>query len=369
MSKQALKVEINGKQCSVRFNIDKARFEHNFGYRDNNNVRQSRIITGNSVDELVNNINKFQQQIKNQSIHNDNILLKNYIKYYLSTIAIMKNRNSTIKTMESSLNALPNSILNTTLNNLTTTQFQVMYADLNKTHAINTVKNLHQNINTILNYAVKTKLISKNVNNDCIVHNYINGKKIYISIEDILYILNKLKNNEKYYVLYRPVLFLAVSGVRLGECLGLQKQCIDINTGIVKIQAQISAYSGFSTHLKTKSSYRTLQLSKDIINIITQYDNDSNFVFTSRKGIPWTVWSFRNKFGSVFKEIGYPNITPKQFRNSFVKNAVKDNVSLKIIQNILGHSKLSTTMDIYGELADSDTYNVTKSMCSYFTDV
>ena len=369
MKKEKIKINIKGKNCTIRFNPNKVRFEHNFGYKDNNGIRQSRIITGASIEELTKNIESFQDSITQHSINSSNIIFKNYIKYYFDNVAIFKNRKSTIINMQSSLRALPDTILNTPLKDLTTNQFQVVYANLNQSHTVNTVNYLNQCVNVVLNNAVKTKIISKNVNKECVVHNYVNGKKVYISIDNIISILDKLKNHKRYYVLYKPILFLSVSGVRLGECLGLKKECIDIKTGIVKIQSQISALLGYSENLKTKSSYRSIQLDMNIINILTQYDNDSDFVFTSPRGNMWSVRSFRDIFNKAFKELGYPDITPKQFRNSFVKNAVKDNTSLKIIQNILGHSKLSTTMDIYGELSDSDTYNATKSMCSHFSSV
>lgn len=369
MKKEKIKINIKGKECTARFNISKLRFEHNFGYKDNNGVRQSRIITGTSIEELTKNIESFQELIEKQSVHSNNISLDNYIEYYLDNIAKFKNRKGTISSMKNILRLIPSNIKNTSLNNLTTEQLQIAYSDMSKKYAINTVSYAHQCVNTVLNYAVKSKLISRNVNADCIVHSYVNGKKVYISVDDISKILSQLKTSKKYHYLYRPVLFLAVSGVRIGECLGLRKDCIDVNTGIVHIKNQVTAIVGYTSDLKTKASNRTIQLSKDIIDIITQYDNESEFVFTSPKGLMWTSENFHMFFRKAFNELGYSEITPKQFRNSFVKNAVKDNVSLKIIQNILGHSKLSTTMDIYGELTDSDTYIATKSMCSHFANV
>lgn len=369
MKKERIKINIMGKECTARFNINKLRFEHNFGYKDNNGVRQSRIITGTSIEELSKNIESFQELIEKQSIHNNNISLDNYIQYYLDNVAKFKNRKGTISSMKNILRLIPANVKNISLNNLTTEQLQIAYSNMSKRYSINTIAYAHQCVNTVLNYAVKSKLISRNVNADCIVHNYVNGKKVYISIDDIIKILNQLKFSKKYHYLYRPVLFLAVSGVRIGECLGLKRECIDINTGIVQIKNQVTAVVGYTSDLKTKSSNRTIQLSKDIIDIITQYDNESEFVFTSPKGLMWTSENFHMFFRKAFNDLGYPDITPKQFRNSFVKNAVKNNTSLKIIQNILGHSKLSTTMDIYGELTDVDTYNTTKAMCNNFINV
>lgn len=364
MTKEKLKININGKSCTIRFNAEKLRFEHNFGCKDNNGIRQSRIISGTSIDDLTKNIQDFYEKIKNKNIHSDQILFKNYIDFYLNNVAIIKNCQTTVYIMKSTLKRLPLSVLNTPLNRLTTKQMQIAYSQLRERYTINSVMAVNQAVNTALNYAVKIKLIPKNVNADCIVHNYVNGKKVFIDIKETIDILQKLKSSEKYKQLYRPTLFLAVTGVRCGECLGLRKSCVDTKTNIVKINAQITNFDGFKKELKTRKSNRTLQLSKEVINLITQYEDDSEFVFTTSSGKPWGYVNFHFQFRKAMSECGYPDITPKQFRNSFVKNAINKNISLKIIQNILGHSKLSTTMDIYGELTDSDTYNATITMCS-----
>lgn len=364
MKKEKIKINIMGKDCTARFNVNKLRFEHNFGYKDNNGVRQSRIITGTSIEELTKNIESFYNLISNQSIYNSNIKLENYIKFYCNDIAPLKNSLGTINSMMVVFKGLPTTLLNTPLNKITTQQLQVMYSNMNKRYADNTIKYTHQCINTILNYAVKTNLLQSNVNLDCIIPKAGNGKKIYIDTDEIITILDKIKNHKRFHILYRPVLLLAVSGIRCGECLGLKKDCIDKEKGLVYIQAQVVNFSGYTTKLKTLSSKRIIKLSKEVIDIITQYDNDSEFVFTTPRGLMWSPTNFHIFFRQAFDELGYPNITPKQFRNSFVKTAVRNNVSLKVIQNILGHSRISTTMDIYGELTSADTYNATKSICS-----
>ena len=47
-----IKVKINEKERSVRFNPKKVCFECNVGYKDNQFKQQSRIIRGASIDEL-----------------------------------------------------------------------------------------------------------------------------------------------------------------------------------------------------------------------------------------------------------------------------------------------------------------------------
>lgn len=148
-----------------------------------------------------------------------------------------------------------------------------------------------------------------------------------------------------------------VTGCRKGECLGLKKQYINKEQLTVNIAGQLTE-SGYSPQLKTNSSYRTVKITKKVMDIITQYDSkDSEFVFTY-KGNVWSTGLFGYYQKRLFKAYGRPEISVKQFRNSFVKTAILNNVSLKVLQNILGHARQSTTADIYGELLTEDTYMV-----------
>ena len=116
-------------------------------------------------------------------------------------------------------------------------------------------------------------------------------------------------------------------------------------------------------YLKTESSIRTIQLSKEVFDIITDYTgNDTEFVFCNRRGKVWNYMTFAYTLKRAFREFGLPNMSTKHFRNSFVKTAILNNVPLKIIQQILGHSKQSTTADIYGELLDSDAFMISDVM-------
>lgn len=89
---------------------------------------------------------------------------------------------------------------------------------------------------------------------------------------------------------------------------------------------------------------------------------DSDFVFTNSKGNCIGYTAFRLAMKNIFKKCGLEYRSFKQFRNSYVKTAVLNGVPLKVIQNILGHSKLSTTADIYGELESEDTFYVANKM-------
>ena len=352
--KNKLQLNINGKLISYRYNPSRQCFESNFGYKDNHGSRQSRIIRGKSVDELKTKLEDFSKVINASDVTSGNVSFENFFNFYISSIAPQNNRPSTILYKTNLFNELPVSIRSTPLNKLTSVQLQLMYSDFTNKYTSNTIKSKHELVNTILNCAVKHKIIKENPNKNCIVKGYSCVDKLYLNPEEILKFLDFLKNNKKFKKIYKPTLFIAYSGCRKGEALGLKKSCINVDTCIVTIQSQINCI-GFTNNLKTKASYRKIKLPKSVIDIITNYDNNSDFCFTDLNGNPLGYSNFSCYLSLAAKEYGLP-ITAKSFRNSFVKTAIMNSVSLKVVQNILGHSKLSTTADIYGDLKSEDTY-------------
>lgn len=351
--KNKLQLNINGKLISYRYNPLRQCFESNFGYKDNYGSRQSRIIRGKSVDELKIKLEDFSSTIKDNDITSGSITFQNYFDFYIKNIAPQNNRQTTIINKTNTFKNIPANIRSTPINKLTSMQLQLMYSDFAKKYKINTIKGFHQLINTVLNCAVKNKLIRENPNNNCIVKGYQCIDKLYLSPQEITKFLNFLKNHKAYSCLYKPILFIAYSGCRKGEMLGLKKSCIDVNSCVVTIQGQITI-NGFSNILKTKSSNRKIKLPKSVIDIIANYDNNSEFCFTNN-GKPFKPCTFNYLMRSAAKKYGL-HITAKVFRNSLVKTAIMNSVPLKVVQNILGHSKLSTTADIYGDLKSEDTY-------------
>lgn len=350
---KSFKINVLGKDRSIRFNNERMKFEYTLPYKDINGKYKNSTIRTNSIEELSNKIIEFEANIIHPN--NNNITLRSYIQYYLTNVCPTINQTNTIKLKKSILDNLPKDLLDNKLSNITPMMLQNLYAILHQNKANNTVKYYHQVLTTVFNNAIKDGIIKNNPNNLCKVQNYRTGKKIYLSPEECQKILSFTK--KEFPFLYKPFLFLIVTGCRRGECLGLKKQYVNKKQLTINIAGQITNM-GYSTRLKTNASYRTLKITKKVMDIITQdWDENSEFVFTYNSE-PWQASLFNYYQEKCFKAYGQPEISVKQFRNSFVKTAILNNVSLKVLQNILGHAKQSTTADIYGELLTEDTFMV-----------
>ena len=59
------------------------------------------------------------------------------------------------------------------------------------------------------------------------------------------------------------------------------------------------------------------------------------------------------------------NAHPHMFRHTFVRYALKSGMNFKVIQELLGHSKIETTFNLYGHPSWEDTKDELKKMSGY----
>lgn len=159
-----------------------------------------------------------------------------------------------------------------------------------------------------------------------------------------------------YYALF---LLGLTSGMRKGELLGLKWSDVDRKQGIVSVKRTI-VYSNRSLYLKdmpkTEGSIRTIQVPEQTIKIlrqlkISQKENSLDLVFPSPKtnGILYPN-SLDKQFLKTVKESGVPRISFHGLRHTFATTLLGSNVNAKVVQEMLGHATIKTTMDTYSHV-------------------
>ena len=80
-----------------------------------------------------------------------------------------------------------------------------------------------------------------------------------------------------------------------------------------------------------------------------------DLVFTNVCGNPINRDCFRRDLDKIVKEIindgiPFPQITPHTFRHTFATRSIERGIPYKVLQTIMGHSDLATTMDTYAHV-------------------
>lgn len=188
--------------------------------------------------------------------------------------------------------------------------------------------------------------------------------------EEFKQFIKQFDNDIVYHSLFMVLFY---QGLRIGEALALNWNDIDFEnaklrinkTYTSKINKEYKATNYSITSPKTQSSNRTIPIYKDVLNALKtlynyyeKFDNFNNkwFVFGGFKTLSETTLA--NKKNDACKKAKLKQITIHQFRHSCISFLANNGVSPMAIKDFVGHSKLSTTMDIYTHVYKSKIDNI-----------
>ncbi|MBQ7874958.1 MAG: phage integrase family protein [Oscillospiraceae bacterium] len=150
---------------------------------------------------------------------------------------------------------------------------------------------------------------------------------------------------------YMIIMLLLDTGMRIGECLKITVQDLDIEERMIFLPAEntkggTSRYVFFS--MKTcKNLQRWLQY-KD------RYCN-SKFLFPKKDGFPIEVSSFESGFTKYLGRAGInKDYSPHALRNNFAKRCLMNGMDIYTLCRILGHSSVTITEQAYLDISDKD---------------
>lgn len=129
---------------------------------------------------------------------------------------------------------------------------------------------------------------------------------------------------------------LFVTGMRVSEVSHLKIENIDLKSGNIYIFGK-------------GSKERIMCLAnKKVSNLITQYLNirnsNSKYLFVNKFGNIYSEQSIRNMVNAYAKAAGVEShITPHMFRHTFATALLDEDVNIRYIQQLLGHSSIVTT--------------------------
>ena len=190
------------------------------------------------------------------------------------------------------------------------------------------------------------------------------------SVEQIDSFLDKLYGTP----LYMPVFIASHTGMRLGEVLALKWSEINFKNKQLLVRYSVDL-DGNLKNTKTKKSKRTISLMNNTVDVLKKHKTmqkknrlelgedyfKSDFVCTFDDGKPISRNYVATTFPRKIKQYNYSKIRFHDLRHSFATIAISSGVNVKVIQDILGHSTIKTTLDIYSHVIptmEEQTVNV-----------
>lgn len=240
-------------------------------------------------------------------------------------------------------------------------------------------------INGALEQAIRNGLIEKNVNQYVTIPGKEHKEIVPMSASEVELFLKKCKD-ERLYPLY---LLAFYTGMRKGELLGLQWSDISLekkqltvihNLAIIShndIETdQPRKYELILTTPKSAKSKRTIPLDDFVIEqllihkehqnqekeIYKDIYNDQDMVFCQEDGDYMNPRYVLQNFQDLLKKAGLPKYRFHDIRHTVASLLINNNENPKAVQELLGHSTISTTLDIYTFMEDQTKRNAVSKL-------
>lgn len=249
------------------------------------------------------------------------------------------------------------------------------------------LKGINKTLSSCLKQAVKEHYLSFNPCESVILPKINKKQEIEIfTLDEQEKLLSSLDGYK-----YRMLIILALgTGLRIGELLGLMWSDINFNESTLTVNRSVKRTAAQNINdstpryvlgeLKTKSSYRTVPIPANIIRELKAHHKnqiedkiksygiyvDNNLVFANEIGELLQISTIQKSYNKLLKDY---KICHKKFhalRHTYATRLFENNVPLKTVQMLMGHSNIKITADVYTHVMPKEKIKAVEKINSLF---
>lgn len=264
--------------------------------------------------------------------------------------------------------------------------------------AIGTVERLHRTLHPTFDMAVRDCIIRINPTDKVLVQvkkqtDSSRAKRRALTPTEQRVFLDYLKNHPVYEH-WRPIfVFLLGTGLRVGELSALTWKDIDMSNSSINVDHALIYFAGkknkskqkkFISTPKTGAGVRLVPMVKEVkeaLRDIKKYqqlcglvsreeiDGYSDFVFLNRFGdviVQYNLDRALDRIITSYNELKIqesqkhktepvllPHFTCHSLRHTFCARFCENETNIKVIQSVMGHVDIDTTMNVYAEVSEA----------------
>lgn len=262
---------------------------------------------------------------------------------------------------------------------------------------ISTLQTIHVVLHPVFEMAVRDSIIRSNPADNVMRQlkkktGLTQGNREALTIEQQRAFMNYISNNP-FFCRWTPLFTVLLgTGCRIGEIIGLRWEDVDFENHMISINHSMVYYQKKSgdnkcvyqiSSPKTKAGVRNIPMMQEVYEAFKQealmqeedgiccsveVDGMSGFIFCNKHGglynSSWINKSIRRilKYYNAEEEakakeegrepIFIPVFTCHHLRHTFCTRFCEHETNVKVIQSVMGHADIKTTMDIYAEVTD-----------------
>lgn len=268
----------------------------------------------------------------------------------------------------------------------------------------NTVDNVHCLLHPTFQLAIRDGLLRVNPTDEVMKEikrskEWEKPKRMALTIPQQKALVNYISGDSEFAGWYPIVTVLLGTGMRIGECLGLRWSDLDFDGRMITVSHSLAHKSNqerktvYSIQTpKTKAGIRTIPMISEVRDaFVMEYeiqkcigfcrqeiDGYSGFVFSSSDGhvyspeaINQALYRIRDSYNEEEKVLAkkekrepilLPQFSCHILRHTFCTRLCENESNIKVIQSVMGHRDISTTMDIYADCTDDKKQEVLNNL-------
>ena len=347
--------------------------EGSISKRENGTYRaQVTIENGKRVSATFKTKTEAQKWIRDQSIklergfdfQGSKITMAEYLPQWLeNSSTTLRNKTTLNYSRTMNRHIIPN-LGKVALKDLTLAIVEKFYSSLTKAGVgARTVRICHNIVHKSLEKALRYGLVTYNASHGAALPRYVHAEMKILDIAQVSQFLIAAHESP-----YKALYYLAVTtGMRQGELFGLKWSDLQWSSGIIQVQRQAQRVDGQGWSFmepKTKAGRRPVMLGESTLQVLREHHEmqewqtafagkewqENDLIVPNTVGAPGDPSNLRIDFNNTLARAGIPKIRFHDLRHTAASMLLNHNVPLIVVSRMLGHSKVSITLDIYGHL-------------------
>ena len=227
------------------------------------------------------------------------------------------------------------------------------------------VRNAVTPVRALCRWAIRRGLIATNPTSDLDVPIARGRRERVVAPAQALALVNALAERDR--ALWGTAFF---AGLRLGELRGLRWDDVDLDAGVIHVVRSWDAREG-PIEPKSRAGRRDVPTAAPLRRLLVEHrlrTGAEGLVFGRAADVPFDPSTVNARAYRAWATAGLEATTMHEARHSYASYMIAAGVNLKAVSTYMGHSTISTTLDLYAHLLPGSDAEARTRLDALLTD-